>query len=438
MDKYVAKLNDYFIEYKKELKAKFIAFNVERKKGLITGSEFQNAASKIHYFNNIISNIMIFLRDDCKDVLGYIYELSTNLEDPSFSNKDVYNIIKYVITKNYNNFLDTPDEMLALERVQNYNFKSMSKTEVNILVESGRLNSLVNGDVLPFSLKEKEFLDEFFANFSKFMVSMKEMKKKTKTAYDLLDNFDTIDNINKFKGALKDLDVTDGCINRILDYLNILLEIRISKEEKNNKPINPVTKTVYKTKAPSEPLLTEKDVRTLKKDIRSIFDLYHRRVVKYPNFEELIHTLKCLDKLGDVDSMTISLFICNVLDYYMNNKLYIVDNYDDMIFLASLMYRYKTEDKKIYEFIRYTSENIKVSYDNFLSEYEEKHEKIKYYDEDALVILDELLDELISGDVETKNFVALSIMDELDKVNNVRGYKYELNEAKNASRVVMK
>lgn len=430
MEKCVFKLLDYFEKYKEELKGKFIQFDLDCKNGKITQEEYVYARGKIHYCNQIASHIAIFFNDSCGDVFGYYNELSHHLEDPTFTDKDVFLILRHTIFKCHNNFFDTDDNLPCLERIQDFSFKSITHAHVAALIQSGRINELIAGDAKNVTLPELGFLKEYNENFDKFTVSMKPLRDRVTKAHLLFDKIETLEDIDNLESSLRDLDITDVCLNRLRNHLEHRVNRKLEKENKRSEQVFSSDSPKYLKSNSSVQILTEKDVRELKKEIKKIFDMYHRVIVRMPSYSELIHTLECLRALDELESMSISLFIRDVIDYYISRGEMLVHSYDEMIYLASIMYYYKTDEKYISDFFRYTSHNLVSTYDNFFVEYESKREKIEFLDEGTYKVLEDLMDVLVEGDTDSKNFVVLSIMDELDALNNGDDYSYELKKAK--------
>lgn len=432
MEHYIAKLNEYLSDYKNELKNQFIGSRVALKRGEITSKQFESSRVEIHDYVRITDEILLFFREDSRDIFGYFYELSCHLVEPLFTSKEAYLILRYTINTNYRNSKDAIQDILSLESVASFDFKSMSRSSIDRLIATNRINVLLDGNIEDATPAELAFIKEFYENFDKFKMPVDDIKKKIVNAYDAMDKFETHSDIDRMVEAFRNLRVKEECIAYVKNYLEYRVDKRAQKK-KNNSERTLTTPFIYKTNVRND-ILTESDVRSLKKDIRNIFDMYHRTIVKMPSYEELIHTLKCLKRLDELDAMGISLFIKQVVSYYMEKDLPLVSNYDEMIYLASIMFYYKTDEKSIYDFIRYSSEkNIQV-YENFFYEYEAKKDKIKYYDLDTASILEEFLEELITSDVETKNVVAISIMDELEKINSDKSYSYELEQAKMSKR----
>ena len=270
MDKYVAKLDDYFKNYIEELRDKFIKFNIDLKKGKITEDEYNTAASKIHYFNNLASNIKYFFSDGCEDVLGYFYELSCHLVPPIFTSKEAYQILKFAIEKSYRNAESTPNELPALEKVQAFKFKSLSERRVTELINSGRFNSIIDGSAKDVTLPEQLFIKEFNENYGKFKISLVEYKKKISNAYSLLDKFDSYKELEQ---AFRELGVSDECVR----YIDEHIKHRLNRKNKKDGNMKIVDKFLVTLKDVKEAVLEEERNCTLKKimetDHRVVFDV---------------------------------------------------------------------------------------------------------------------------------------------------------------------
>ena len=232
VDKYASKLNNYLIRYKKAIAGKYLDFCTLLENHNITKEEFDTAAKKVNYFNRVAGNIKFFFQDECIDIFNYFYELSLHLLDPTFTEKDSYNILRFAIIKNYKNSLSLQNEMINLEALLKHKFKTFRPFQVQILFENGRLKELLDGTAKDITEREISFLDELAENEDEFDISIENFRIKIKTAYKCIDKFESIFDIFKLKKSLEDLGVCDECLKRVQKYLDSKLKNYQEKREK--------------------------------------------------------------------------------------------------------------------------------------------------------------------------------------------------------------
>lgn len=234
MDKYAAKLNDYLISYKNAIASKYLEFSTLLKMRSITRQDFDIAANKVNYFDRVASNIKFFFQDDCTDIFNYYYELSLHLLDPTFTEKDVYYILRLAVIKNHENSSDSQTELINLEAIQKHDFKSFGHFQVQSMVESGRLKDLLNGTAQNVTEEEIDFFEELIQDKDKFRISIEDFIIKIEEAYASIDNFESVEATSKLKSSLEKLGVCEECLNKMQKYLDLKLKKHQEKKKKED------------------------------------------------------------------------------------------------------------------------------------------------------------------------------------------------------------
>ena len=211
---------------------------------------------------------------------------------------------------------------------------------------------------------------------------------------------------------------------KLLKYHNNIIETQIRNElerEKNSEDNNPENTSVKKPN-----ILTEKEVRELKKYLRKFYDTYNVRLVQTPSYSEFLQCIEVLERIEETPldiTRLINLSIAPILklkDYF--------NDYKELINFISILIKYKISRKDIDSFIiKY--KNLKPEKIDLVEFFEASLDEICLYDESLGNDVKFLLDSLEANSKEDYDAIVHLLEDclkEFEKYSARTEYEYNL------------
>ena len=445
IEKYLITLEEILEGIKKEEREKDIK-EIKSVNGKITikcketqfidATTLESAASKIREIINYLKKT----NDKCiGEKLFFVnYDSVTYYMKRGFGIKpsDAYQILACIIERNYKiSSLTNERAVLDIDELRAVKFKKVTVEEVIAIFKDQK-------KLRRFSLKtdlderEKEIqaeieshLDEFVFDYTEFCkynekIYLNFIKKVPKISLeDIIDFIVNLkklgvveETINELKGyflslfktninsdtKIYDLELNQIYIDmltddekerdnlaKLLKYHNNIIETQIRNElerEKNSEDNNPENTSVKKPN-----ILTEKEVRELKKYLRKFYDTYNVRLVQTPSYSEFLQCIEVLERLEETP-----LDITRLINFSIAPILKLKDyfnDYKELINFISILIKYKISRKDIDSFIiKY--KNLKPEKIDLVEFFEASLDEICLYDEslgnDVKFLLDSL------------------------------------------------
>ena len=360
----------------------------------IDATTLESAASKIREIINYLKKS----NDKCiGEKLFFVnYDSVTYYMKRGFGIKpsDAYQILACIIERNYKiSSLTNERAVLDIDELRAVKFKKVTVEEVIAIFKDQK-------KLRRFSLKtdlderEKEIqaeieshLDEFVFDYTEFCkynekIYLNFIKKVPKISLeDIIDFIVNLkklgvveETINELKGyflslfktninsdtKIYDLELNQIYIDmltddekerdnlaKLLKYHNNVIETQKRNEldrEKNSEDNNPENTSVKKSN-----ILTEKEVRELKKYLRKFYDTYNVRLVQTPSYSEFLQCIEVLERLEETP-----LDITRLINFSIAPILELKDyfnDYEELINFISILIKYKISRKDIDSFI---------------------------------------------------------------------------------------
>lgn len=399
IEKYLITLEEILEGIKKEEREKDIK-EIKSVNGKITikcketqfidATTLESAASKIREIINYLKKP----NDKCiGEKLFFVnYDSVTYYMKRGFGIKpsDAYQILACIIERNYKiSSLTNERAVLDIDELRAVKFKKVTVEEVIAIFKDQK-------KLRRFSLKtdlderEKEIqaeieshLDEFVFDYTEFCkynekIYLNFIKKVPKISLeDIIDFIVNLkklgvveETINELKGyflslfktninsdtKIYDLELNQIYIDmltddekerdnlaKLLKYHNNVIETQKRNEldrEKNSEDNNPENTSVKKSN-----ILTEKEVRELKKYLRKFYDTYNVRLVQTPSYSEFLQCIEVLERLEETP-----LDITRLINFSIAPILELKDyfnDYEELINFISILIKYKISRKDI-------------------------------------------------------------------------------------------
>ncbi len=480
IEKYLITLEEILEGIKKEEREKDIK-EIKSVNGKITikcketqfidATTLESAASKIREIINYLKKP----NDKCiGEKLFFVnYDSVTYYMKRGFGIKpsDAYQILACIIERNYKiSSLTNERAVLDIDELRAVKFKKVTVEEVIAIFKDQK-------KLRRFSLKtdlderEKEIqseieshLDEFVFDYTEFCkynekIYLNFIKKVPKiTLEDIIDFILDLkklgvveETINDLKGyflslfktninsdtKIYDLELNQIYINmltddekeranltKLLEYHNNIIETQIRNEleqEKNSRNNSPKNTPVI-----IQNILTEKEVKQLKKYLRKFYDTYKVKLVQTPSYSEFLECIEVLERLEETP-LDITRLINLSLAPILKLKDYFSD-YKELINFISILIKYKISRKDIDSFIiKY--KNLKPEKIDLVEFFEASLDEICLYDESLGNDVKFLLDSLEANSKEDYDAIVHLLEDclkEFEKYSARTEYEYNL------------
>ena len=271
--------------------------------------------------------------------------LSSYLLSSSLNSKEQLFIIMNILEKNISAGILTkkPEQSTIIDpTLVNYDFKYLTKDQFIKIACDKRFNMVLNStndDKLSEKQKNqkrelKEALEScsIQTNLGKIIENHKKIKEKF---LDKTKNY-TYEDLEQIIEALKELELDD----KLCTKFKWILERKLNKEKEPK-----YKKVEYIQNKQENKYLTDKEYKSIKKELRNYFDFYHMQKIRSLTEEEILYCTKQLLKIGE-NKDVIRLFLM-----IMNR-----DNEEEKISINPI-----TKYLKNYEKIKYYEDKLNIN-----------------------------------------------------------------------------
>ena len=326
---------------------------------------------------------------DDKALLTDFIKFSEILEELPMTPKERAQIIIEAFKKNTRSGILSVDDfstsfVIDANKIVTVKFKTISDYQIFKMFKSGTILDFIYQDEENITPEVRAQIDELIDRKDEYCLDTIKIYDDTLRLYELLiekDGKQTDDEIALVGKIMLSNRLSQNNVDDVIKYLtnkrNKQLEKQAKKEASEFVVVKPKVEEVKKSN-----LVTEKEYRQIKKEIRQYYDLYHMEIV------------------SEID-------------------------YETMIRLTSLMLRIGINKGEIKRFISKVKDTFVVS-DNAITNFVHEYDRLNYYFEDYdLKNILEYLEEIFICSDEDYLFWKDEIEKELDKLLSRIAYKYD-------------
>lgn len=326
---------------------------------------------------------------DDKALLTDFIKFSEILEELPMTPKERAQIIIEAFKKNTRSGILSVDDfstsfVIDANKIVTVKFKTISDDQIFKMFKSGTILDFIYQDEENITPEVRAKIDELIDRKDEYCLDTIKIYDDTLRLYELLiekDGKQTDDEIALVGKIMLSNRLSQNNVDDVIKYLtnrkNKQLEKQAKKEASEFVVVKPKVEEVKKSN-----LVTEKEYRQIKKEIRQYYDLYHMEIV------------------SEID-------------------------YETMIRLTSLMLRIGINKDEIKRFISKVKDTFVVS-DNAITNFVHEYDRLNYYFEDYdLKNILEYLEEIFICSDEDYLFWKDEIEKELDKLLSRIAYKYD-------------
>ena len=324
-----------------------------------------------------------------KALLTDFIKFSEILEELPMTPKERAQIIIEAFKKNTRSGILSVDDfstsfVIDANKIVTVKFKTISDDQIFKMFKSGTILDFIYQDEENITPEVRAQIDELIDRKDEYCLDTIKIYDDTLRLYELLiekDGKQTDDEIALVGKIMLSNRLSQNNVDDVIKYLtnkrNKQLEKQAKKEASEFVVVKPKVEEVKKSN-----LVTEKEYRQIKKEIRQYYDLYHMEIV------------------SEID-------------------------YETMIRLTSLMLRIGINKDEIKRFISKVKDTFVVS-DNAITNFVHEYDRLNYYFEDYdLKNILEYLEEIFICSDEDYLFWKDEIEKELDKLLSRIAYKYD-------------
>ncbi len=326
---------------------------------------------------------------DDKALLTDFIKFSEILEELPMTPKERAQIIIEAFKKNTRSGILSVDDfstsfVIDANKIVTVKFKTISDDQIFKMFKSGTILDFIYQDEENITPEVRAQIDELIDRKDEYCLDTIKIYDDTLRLYELLiekDGKQTDDEIALVGKIMLSNRLSQNNVDDVIKYLtnkrNKQLEKQAKKEASEFVVVKPKVEEVKKSN-----LVTEKEYRQIKKEIRQYYDLYHMEIV------------------SEID-------------------------YETMIRLTSLMLRIGVNKDEIKRFISKVKDTFVMS-DNAITNFVHEYDRLNYYFEDYdLKNILEYLEEIFICSDEDYLFWKDEIEKELDKLLSRIAYKYD-------------
>lgn len=235
------------------------------------------------------------------------YEIAKEIQ---LNSKEILNVIEYVVRKNSSLVIDPEANLLCvnLTKVVMYPFQKLTQNDIKEIVKTPtNFIRVLSGDEEALTKKELAFQRQFYENREHFLTEDFLYKATKELQIHFLEKRDSFDE--------EDLPIILDSLKKMgLDSETlILIEKRLRKEmtrriEKSKEE----TKVEYAPLKSEKRYLTEKEYKTILKEIKKYFNPYHGKVLQEMDYETMLYIARLMYEI-DLEEYIIQNFIRKVM-----------------------------------------------------------------------------------------------------------------------------
>lgn len=344
-----------------------------------------------------IKNFFNTIEDNNKALFTDYIKLSAILEVLPLSARERATIVIEAFKKNIRSgILEVEDFetsfIIDANKLVVCKFKTLTSEQVFNMYKNGTIIDFIYQDEDQVTPEVKAQIDELIARRDEYCMDTMKIYDDTLRLRELLiekDGLQTDDEIALVGKIMKSERVSDSIVDDVIAFLTNKRNKNLARIEKEEKDKEVLAKPVKVVEIKQSNLVTDKEYKAIKKEIKQYYDLYHMEI------------------LQDID-------------------------YETMIRLTSLMIRIGVHKDEIKRFISKVKDTLIVS-DNSITTFVHEYDRLNYYyEEEDLKDILEYLEEIFICSDEDYEFWKDEIRKELNRLlSNIDSkYDYEIDVAK--------
>lgn len=282
-----------------------------------------------NFFNNIDKEDQALFTDFIK--------LCEVLEHLSLNSRERAQLVIEAYKKNVNSGILSVTEfdnffIIDANKLVTVDFKTISTEQVFKMYKEGTILDFIYLDEALQDDETKAQIDELLERKDEYCMDSMKIYDNTVRMNELLfqkDSRQTDDEIKVIEGILRHDRVSESVISDVINYIVNKRNKLASREERERKEKEVVIRPVQEVKRTSN-LVTDKEYKQLKKEIREYYDLYHMELVKDVDYDTMIDLVSKMLRIG-VHKDEIKRFISIVKDtltYSENSITRFVSEFD--------------------------------------------------------------------------------------------------------------
>ena len=304
---------------------------------------------------------------DDKALLTDFIKFSETLEELPMTPKERAQIIIEAFKKNTRSGILSVDDfstsfVIDANKIVTVKFKTISDYQIFKMFKSGTILDFIYQDEENITPEVRAQIDELIDRKDEYCLDTIKIYDDTLRLYELLiakDGKQTDDEIALVGKIMLSNRLSQNNVNDVIKYLtnkrNKQLEKQAKKEASEFVVVKPKVEEVKKSN-----LVTEKEYRQIKKEIRQYYDLYHMELVSEIDYETMIRITSLMLRIG-VNKDEIKRFISKVKDTFVmsdNSITNFVHEYDRLT--------YYFEDYDLKNILEYLEEIFICSDEDYL------------------------------------------------------------------------
>lgn len=296
-------------------------------------SEYQAMFIELNTIKNFFNNID---KEDQALFTDFI-KLCDLLEHLPLNSREKAQLVIEAYRKNVNSGILSVTEfdnffIIDANKLVTVDFKTISTEQVFKMYKEGTILDFIYLDEALQDEETKAQIDELLERKDEYCMDSMKIYDNTVRMNELLfkkDSRQTDDEIKVIEGILRHDRVSESVINDVVNYIVYKRKKLVAREERERKEKEVVIRPVQEVKRSSN-LVTDKEYKQLKKEIREYYDLYHMELVKDVDYNTMIDLVSKMLKIG-VHKDEIKKFISIVKDtltYSENSITRFVSEFD--------------------------------------------------------------------------------------------------------------
>lgn len=273
--------------------------------------------------------------------------LSWYLDNSNLSARDKYNIILFFMKKNTKSgILEQTPILVDLKDLENRGVNKDIAEFIRELVLNNKLQEFMSKKISEMELSELHI----YHIIERFKIDLEPYKlviSKIKDHYlDKIDSYDEID-MCVVESVLDEVGVSEDSARAFMSIVKKDYDKRIQRESKEIS--KPVERLVVESN-----LISDKEYKLIKKEIKSVYDAYNRRLLVSVNYEEMIRIARLMKKI-DYPDYDIENFIREVMKT-LNSEIMDSSEVWEYLFKYMDKYAYYMDEDKMNDVLEYLGE----------------------------------------------------------------------------------
>lgn len=301
------------------------------------------------------------------EIFYHFKDLSNYMEEANLSCRDTFNLVMYVLKRNLM-CINRAKKAKAINdtELRKHTFENISASEINSLISSGEINRIINGCDEELNDREREIRDSILACSEEYSTDIDDLMKEHLAIEDHYFNKKdtyTEEDMDIIISNLQTLTFSNEVCEMVKHVLAKQLSSRIQPKE---EPITITNQRLYPIK--KEPEIEYKEQKDVYNHIREYYNIPKKEIVKDVNYDEMLYIVSLMLKIN-IDLKTIRSYIRQVTAKLENTddpgikyqtfkaKLSYYITEEDLSYLDELYSAFK-EDESLWmeEFMNYLDE----------------------------------------------------------------------------------